>query len=344
MIHYLIKLQYYFYMTIAFFEIQPWEKQLLQQFFPDAIFSEDPLSEKNIDVYKDIEIISCFIYSKITADIINHLPALKFIATRSTGFDHIDVPFCQSKNISVSNVPDYGSHTVAEHTFALILTLSRKIHQSINQAKQLNFDHAEIKGIDLFGKTIGIIGLGKIGIEVLKIAHGFGMKVLVYTRTQKPELASQYGFTYGDLNTVLSHADIISLHIPYSSTTHHIINQTNITTMKSGSYVINTARGSLIETEAILMGLQHNILAGVGLDVLEGEKELTEEVDILSSSFQQETNLKTLVLDHVLMNHPRVVITPHNAFNSHEALLKILDVTKLNIHSFLQDAPINVVF
>lgn len=330
-------------MKIAFVETQDWEQAILKKHFPEAFFTDKKLDAETAGLFSDAEIISTFIYSPVNADIISQLPNLRFVTTRSTGFDHIDVDFCKSKGIVVSNVPEYGSHTVAEHTFALILALTRKIHQSINQAKQLNFDHKEIKGMDIFGKNLGIIGLGKIGIEVLKIAKGFGMNVFVYTRTQDPQLAAQYGFTYLDIDSLLTQSDIVTLHLPYSQATHHILNSQNIQKMKKGSYLINTARGGLVETEAILSGLQSHILAGVGMDVLEEEKELSEEVDILSASYQQQADLKMLVLDHVLMNHPQVVITPHNAFNSTEALERILAVTTENIKNFQEGVMSNTV-
>ncbi len=209
--------------------------------------------------------------------------------------------------------------------------------------KSLNFNHSALEGVDLHEKTIGVIGLGKIGLEVVKIAQGFGMRVLVYTRTPKPELASQYHFLECNLEELLRLSDIISLHVPYSPQTHHLINKDNILKIKPGAYLVNTARGGLIDSEAILLGLQKNILAGVGLDVLEGEKDLTEEIDILSSAFQKNQDFKTLALDHVLMNHPQVILTPHNAFNSREALLRILDVTQSNIQNFIDHKSCNMV-
>lgn len=330
-------------MRTVFFEMQDWEKELLQKNFPEAVLVEDKLSINNVERYQQVEIASCFIYSQFSKDIIEKLPQLKFIATRSTGFDHIDISAAAAKNILVSNVPEYGSRTVAEHTFALILTLTRKIYQSINQAKNFNSDHKNIRGIDLFGKTLGIIGLGKIGLEVLKIAKGFGMNILVFTRTKSEPLAKELGFQYVELDYLLSNSDIITLHLPYTRQTHHLINKGNVIRLKKGSYLVNTARGGLIETEAIVIGLEKEVLSGVGLDVLEGEKELTEEVEILTSQFKRDIDLKTLVLDHVLINHPKVVITPHNAFNTKEALERILLTTIENIKKFEANKPLNLV-
>jgi len=328
---------------IVFFEVASWEKEELKKIFPEALLVEKPLTEENVSEFADTEITSCFIYSSFSKSVIEKLPKLKLIATRSTGFDHIDVTFCHQKNITVCNVPEYGSRTVAEHTFALILTLTRKIYQSINQAKNFDFNHEKIRGVDLFGKNLGILGLGKIGKEVVKIAHGFGMNVLVYTRTKDETLAKTLGFSYKSLDEVLSQSDIISLHLPLTEETKHIINKNNIKKIKRGAFLVNTARGGLIETEALVLGLKEGVLAGVALDVLEGEKELMEEVEILTEGYQKTTDLKTLVLDHILVNHPNVIITPHNAFNTKEALFRILATTIKNIQGFLKGEIINVV-
>jgi D-lactate dehydrogenase len=150
-------------------------------------------------------------------------------------------------------------------------------------------------------------------------------------------------FQLVDLNNLLQKADIVTIHLPLTKETHHIINKDNILNFKKGSYLINTARGGLVDAEAIMLGLEKGILEGVGLDVLEEEKELTEEVEILTRKYGQDIDLKTLVLDHILINHPKVVITPHNAFNSREALERILQTTINNIKGFIDNHPINIV-
>lgn len=330
-------------MKVVFFEVEEWEKEDLQKNFPAALICSDKLTAQTAPSYIDAEIVSCFIYSQITKDVIDQVSHLKLVATRSTGYDHIDVNCCKEKNIAVANVPEYGSATVAEHTFALILSLTRKIYQSVNQAKNLNFNHQEIRGTDLCEKTIGIVGLGKIGLNVLRIANGFAMKALVYNHRQDPALLKQYNFKYCTLDELLKNSDVVTLHLPLNDQTKHIVNKENIMKFKKGSYLINTARGGLIDTEAVLEGLNNNILAGAGLDVMEEEKELSEEAAILTAEFRQKIDLKTLVLDHMLINHPKVLITPHNAFNSKEALMRITNTTIKNIHSFLKGSPINIV-
>lgn len=322
-------------MKTVFFEVQDWEQELLKNEFPEASFVSEKLTNDTVKNYPDAEIISTFIYSQVTKEVIDLFPKLKYISTRSTGYDHIDIEYCKTKGIQVSNVPEYGSNTVAEHTFALLLNLTRKIYQSVNQSKNLNFEHDQIRGVDLEGKTIGIVGLGKIGQHVLRIAHGFGMNIIAYNHSQDPEFLKKYNFQYSDLETIFQTADVVTLHLPFNSETKHIINKENIVTFKKGSYLINTARGGLIETEAILTALDKGILEGVGLDVLEEEKELNEEIAILTTEYKSHLDLRNLLYNHILINHPKVLITPHNAFNSREALLRIESTTIENIKSFL---------
>lgn len=329
-------------MKVVFFEVQPWEKDSLAQSFPQAVLTTDKLGLDTISICKDAEIISTFITSHLDKQVIDALPNLKFVATRSTGFDHVDCAYCKEKNIVVSNVPEYGSNTVAEQMFALLLSLTRKLQQAIEEAKNLEFDHKNLMGVDLNGKTLGIIGLGKIGTNVLKIAKGFGMNVLVYAHSQHEELKQQLGFDYATLDDLLAKSDVVTLHTPLTSETKHMINKENILKMKQNSFLINTARGGLIDTQAIVLGLEKSILAGVGLDVLEDENELDDEVSLLTNS-QNVENLKSLLYDHVLLHHPKVIITPHNAFNSREAVQRITDMTIENIKAFSDGHPQNIV-
>ena len=330
-------------MKIVFFEVEEWEEPILQKAFPDAQLVQEKLNHENASQFQDAEIASSFIYSSFQKNVLDKLPNLKMIATRSTGYDHIDMEETKKREICVVNVPEYGSVTVAEHTFALIINLSRKIYQSVNQAKQLHFDHYNLKGIDLYDKTLGIIGLGKIGLHVARIAKGFGMNILVHNRSEKPELAKEYGFTYVRLEELLKNSDVVSLHLPLNEQTKHTIHTDNIHHFKKGSFLINTARGGLIETEAIMVGLEEEILEGVGLDVLEGENDMTEEIEVLTKRFRKKEELQTLVLNHMLINHPKVLITPHNAFNSVEALMRIENTTIENISNYLKGTPKNCI-
>ncbi len=330
-------------MQIGFFEVEDWEIETIKKNFPSSLISADKINAENVHSYTGLEAVSTFIYSDLQAPILEKLLNLKLIATHSTGWDHVDNEYCKSHNIAVVNVPTYGERTVAEHTFGLILTLTRKLYDSIEHTKRGNYSIEGLRGIDLCGKTLGVIGLGNIGVEVVKIAKGFDMKVLVYTRTQKPELATNLGFTYADLSTLLSTSDIITLHIPYTKETHHLINKESIMNMKKNSYLINTSRGGLIDSEAIFIGLEKEILAGVGLDVLEDEFVLKEEAQLLSTEFRKQVNYESLVYDHLILRHPKVVVTPHNAFNSQEAIERILTTTIANITAFIGNVPQNTV-
>lgn len=328
-------------MKIAFFEIEDWEKPYLQEKFSahTLSFYAEHLSLENISSAADCDIISIFIYSEMTKELLEKFSNLKLIVTRSTGFDHIDLAVCKEKNISVANVPVYGTHTVAEHTFALLLAISRKLIPSIERARQGDFSLDGLRGFDLEKKTLGIIGFGNIGQEMTKIAKGFDMNVIAFT----PHPKTVEGVEFVDLDTLLARADVVSLHVPYTKETHHIINKENITKFKKGAVLLNTARGGLIETEAILIGLDSGNLIGVGIDVLEEECYIKEERQLLTEKFLQECDIKTQLLNHVLLTKENVLVTPHNAFNSTEALQRILDVTVEDIQSFISGSPVNVV-
>jgi D-lactate dehydrogenase len=332
-------------MKIAFFEIEDWEKEYLKEKLKghEVVFFSETLSIENVEVAERFDVISVFICSVVTKEVLAKLPKLKLVTTRSTGFDHIDTAYCKEKKIVVSNVPHYGTHTVAEHTFALILALSRKLFFSMQRTKSGEFDHQELTGFDLYGKTIGIVGLGDIGVSVAYIAKGFGMKIVAYARHPSEDLANRMGVSFLSLKELLAVSDIVTLHVPYTPQTHHMINKRNIKQFKKGSFLINTARGGLVDTEALLFGLEQGVFSGVGLDVLEEENLIKEERQLFGNHCLNHTTLKTLYYDHVLMKQDNVVITPHNAFNSVEALHMILDVTSTSILDFLQGKIENTV-
>lgn len=333
-------------MKIAFFEIRPEEESLISSSLlgEDCIFVKEILTKENINLAKDAEIVSIFINSKIDKEIIDSLPNLKLITTRSTGFDHIDTAYAKEKNIKVANVPAYGSETVAEFTFALILSLSRKIFEAKNSVlEKQGFDLTNLQGFDLNGKTLGVIGTGRIGQNVIKIASAFGMKILAMDVKPNAELSSKYGFEYTDIENLLKNSDIVTLHVPYFAENKHLINSGNIGLMKNSAYLINTARGELVETDALLKALSSKNIAGAGLDVLEAERELKEEAGLLVSSEEKIKDIKTVLEDHAIMNMPNVVVTPHIAFFSHEACDEISKTTAQNIKSFIAGDPENLI-
>ena len=263
---------------IIFLEATDWEKQILQK-YPDFLekvdFSLEKLTLENAKKFKDYEVVSTFISSQVSAEALAQLENLKFIATRSTGFNHIDLNCCKKKEILVSNVPAYGSHTVAEYSFALLLCLIRKIYNSYQRIRESgSFTLEGLRGEELFGKTLGVIGTGQIGTEVIKIAKGFSMNVIAYDKYPKEVLTEQLGFKYVSFEELLSQADIITLHVPYNKETHHLLNKDNLSKTKKGVYIINTARGGIIETQALYKALKSGQVGGAALDVLEEEGDL----------------------------------------------------------------------
>ena len=290
-----------------------------------------------------ITCLCVFVNSVIGKAELDKLPDVKYIATRSTGYDHIDMKLVHDGGITVSSVPSYGEHTVAEYTFALLLVLSRNMFPAHERVMQGSFSSEGLSGFDLYGKTIGVLGTGKIGKNVIKIAQGFGMTVTAFDLYPDQGFAKENNFEYKSLEELLAIADIISLHLPESKETHHIIHKDVVNKMKKGMIVINTARGSLIETNALVWGLQEGIISAAGLDVLDEEGYVADEMRLLGSKHPKEDELKTLLLNHYLIDHPHVIITPHNAFNTREALQRILDVTVENIQGFVSGSFLNTV-
>ncbi|MFI5265358.1 MAG: NAD(P)-dependent oxidoreductase [Candidatus Levyibacteriota bacterium] len=330
---------------IAAFELEPWEEKFLSDKLGSSFeifFFDHSLKQDDVEKIKDVEALVVFIYSRVTKEIIDTLPNLKFIATMSTGFDHIDLATCKARNIIVSNVRGYGEITVAEHTFALLLALSHRIVESYERVKEGYFSPEGLTGFDISGKTLGVIGVGSIGKHVIEIAHGFGMNVLGYTRTPDPELEKKLNFKSTDMDTLLTTSDIITLHVPFSPETQHMINEEAIQKMKDGVIILNTSRGGLIDTKAMLKYVENKKIGGVGLDVCEAEPALREEKQLLSKEFNSES-LMHILEEKMLLNHKNVIITPHNAFNSREALELILSTTVANIEGYKNNAPQNVV-
>ncbi|MFA6416818.1 MAG: NAD(P)-dependent oxidoreductase [Patescibacteria group bacterium] len=333
---------------VAFFELEKWEEKyisarLAKEKTLTLEFRNTQVKKRDIKSLGEIDILAAFIYSSLDKDTLEKLGKLKMIATMSTGFDHIDLDFCRTKKIKVSNVPFYGENTVAEHTLALLLALSRKLVPSVERARTGNFSLDGLRGFDLKGKTIGLVGLGHIGSKFAEMVSSLGMNILVYDLKPNQLLAKKLKLKYVALDYLLASSDIISLHVPYNKATHHLINSKNIKLIKRGAYLLNTSRGGLVSSSALLKALDSGILAGVGLDVLEEEGFIKEEKELLSKEFNKKFDLKTVLRNHLLLQNPKVIITPHNAFNSQEALLRILDTTIENILAYQKKKPINLV-
>jgi len=329
--------------TIAFFEAEDQDKQKIKKVFSGhkLLISSKTIHDENLSSFSDAEIISVFVYSKVSQQIISSFPKLKLIATRSTGYDHIDIYECNKRSISISTVPNYGKHTVAEHAFALLLALARKMEQSIERTRRAVFESSGLTGFDLNGKTIGVIGTGNIGLHAIQIARGFGMNVIAYDAFPNEGAAKLYGYRYVSLIDLLKNSDIITIHVPLIGNTTHMLNKKNMKLIKKGAVLINTSRGGIVETAALVDALNSGRLVGVGLDVLEEELLIKDKSQLFKKLKRKQ--LDTALSDYYLLDHPSVIVTPHNAFNTKEALGRILDQTIENIQSFLKNKPINIV-
>lgn len=321
-------------MKIALFEIKGWEKAFMTKLLKGHTlqFYEEPLTEANIAKAKTADVISVFIYSRVTQKVIEGIPKLKLITTRSTGFDHVDIATAKKKNIPVCSVPFYGENSVAEHAFALLISLSRNIHKAYDRTIKDNFSIEGLKGFDLKGKTVGVIGGGHIGLHMARMCKAFDMKVLLFDIRRDEFMSNILGYEYVDMDTLLKQADVISLHVPYNEHTHHLINKDAVKKMKKGVILINTARGGVVSTEALHEGLKSGKIGGAGLDVIEGEEMVMKEEQYLKE--YDPTKLHQIVEDHVVINHPNVIFTPHIAFYTQEALERILLTTAENIEGF----------
>lgn len=324
---------------IAFFGVKSWERAIIEREIINleatgiGIFTEE-LQDK-MEVAKKYDVISVFIYSKVSREVLDKLPNLKLVATRSTGMDHIEIKECEKRGVIVKNVPTYGENTVAEYAMALLLAVAKKIvpaHQSVENGE---FTPEGLTGVDLFGKTLGVIGVGRIGQKVVQMAKGIGMKVIGVERTPDLKLAKKLKFKYADLETCLKESDFVTLHVPATAETVHLINRQNIKLMKPGSILINTSRGAVVESEAIAWALNQKILSGAGLDVAEKENEV-ESISMIMNPGPSHEDLRQVLSYHLLRDRDDVVFTPHNAFNTQEALERIIKTTIKNISDFLK--------
>jgi D-lactate dehydrogenase len=317
-------------MKIAFFEINPTEQAFFEKSLTghELFFSSDTINLATF-LHKEFEVLTSHTAFQITKEVIDALPQLKLIATRTTGYDHIDQSAATAKQIVVCNVPSYGEVTVAEYTFALLLSLSRLTPIAYNRVRSGEFHSEGLEGFDLQNKTLGVIGTGHIGTNVIKIARGFGMKVIAYDAYPNQNIQTDLGFQYLSLDEVYATADILTFHVPAIPQTEHMLNKDNINKLKKGMVVINTSRGSVIDTTILHPALDQGIIRQLAIDVIENENIFAEDPE--------------KVLENQLINHPNVFVSPHNAFNTTEAKARICQTTLENINNFIAGHPTNVV-
>ena len=332
-------------MKIVVFEVEPHEAPEFKALESknEIVLVAEPLCAANAPTFSDVEIISTFIYSELDRRTLERLPGLKMIATRSTGFEHIDVAYCSERGVTVSNVPSYGEKSVAEHVFALLLTISHRLREAMDRAWKGEFSPLGLQGFDLAGKTLGVVGVGAIGRHVITIARGFDMKVIACDLKPDDALARKLGFGYASFDQVIETADILTLHVPSTAETNNLLSDAQFARMKNGVVLINTARGSLVDPRALIEALRQGKVAAAGLDVLPDEPMIREEAQLICSVFCGQHDLRKLVADHILLRMPNVVVTPHSAFNTREAVGRIIETTIANIMAFADGEPQNVV-
>lgn len=304
---------------IVFLEVEPEDKILIETKFPQAKIICKTLPEQEIiKQCSEAEVLCVFIYSQITRKVIENLPKLKLIITRSVGYDHLDLKAAKEKNIIVCNVPDYGSHVIAEHVFALLLSGLRHIEEGDNRVERSKkFNFSGLRGMALEGKTLGIVGTGKIGKNVARIASlGFLMNVIASDPFPDKKAAKEYNFKYVTFQNLLKKSDIISLHCPSLASTKHLINKKTISAMKDGVVIVNTSRGDVIKTEDLVKGIKSKKIAYAFLDVIE-----------------HESNLKS---SSELIDFPNVITTPHIAFYADDSMGKMYAESFEIIKAFLQ--------
>ncbi len=332
-------------MRIIAFEVEQWERGAFDALAEnhDVTILDEPLDEDNVGQYADADIVTPFIYSELCRKVLERFEKLQLIATRSTGADHIAMDYCQEQGITVCNVPRYGTHTVAEHAFGLLLTLSHKLYDAIDRTRKGDFSPRGLQGFDLHGKTLGVVGTGDIGQAAIGIARGFGMEVLGFDVAPDEEAAERLGFEYVDLEELLRRSDVLTLHVPGTEKTRHMISSEQFDQMKDGAILIHTARGQVVHVQALVRALAEGKVAGAALDVLPEEPVIREEAELLRSVYQRTHDLEALLANHVLLRLRNVVVTPHSAFNTREAVGQILQTTAENIQAFLDGNPKNTV-
>lgn len=288
------------------------------------------LDRETVAAAADFQAICIFVNDQCDAEVVSILASLgvKLIALRCAGFNNVDLESCRNHDISVVRVPAYSPHAVAEHTVALMLMLNRHLHQAYMRNRTGSFVLDGLTGFDMRGKTVGVVGTGKIGQCVVDILLGFGCRILAFDKYPNEELVGRNNVDYVDLDAIWTESDIITLHVPLFEETHHLISAGSIAHMKNGVMLINTSRGGLVDTRALIEGLKSGKIGSAGLDVYE------EEAGI----FFNDLSHKVLTDDVLarLMTFNNVVVTSHQAFLTREALANIAETTLMNITEFLE--------
>ncbi|WP_158976512.1 2-hydroxyacid dehydrogenase [Cellulophaga sp. L1A9] len=315
-------------MKIAIFNVHNWERDYLQRANNDKHtlkMFDTYLTSDTVDLAKDCDAICIFTEDNAAAPILDRLHELgvKYVALRSAGFNNVDVPHAKKLGIRMARVPEYSPYAIAEFAVGVMLALNRKLIRTHYRIMEMNFSLNGLVGFDMNGKTVGIIGTGKIGRVVAKILHGFGCKLLAYDIVEDNSLVEKYGATYTDLDTLCKQSDIITLHAPLNAKTHHLIDEAKIADMKKGVMLINAGRGGLVNTKDVINGLKSGQIGYFGMDVYEEEKGLYFE-DHSDDILQDDDMARLMTLRNVL-------ISSHQAFLTDTALTNISRITFDNL-------------
>ena len=319
-------------MKLAFFDTKPYDVPGFERYaLPAGIeikFFEPGLNIDTVSLAAGFDAVCVFVNDVVSADVVQKLYELgvKAIVLRCAGFNNVDIKACQG-NLRVFRVPAYSPHAVAEHAIALLLTVNRHTHKAHNRTREFNFSLQGLTGFDLYGKTVGIIGTGKIGKVFADICKGFGMKILAYDKYPNPEL----GLEYVPLEELFVQADILSLHCPLTEETNHLINADSLSRMKDGVVIVNTSRGGLVNTEDLIAGIKSGKVGAAALDVYEEEGELFYE-DFSGHIVQDDKLVRLIAM-------PNVIVTSHQAFLTREALDNIAQTTVNNLVRFFSGDP-----
>lgn len=319
-------------LQIAFYDTKPYDREYFgrENKLPgvEIRFHEFRLDAANAASAAGCRVVCVFVNDRVDSACLEALAAsgVGLIALRCAGFNNVDLKAAKELGVRVVRVPAYSPHAVAEHTVALLLTLNRRIHRAFNRVRELNFSLGGLVGFDLYGKTVGIVGTGKIGRITAEIFRGFGCRVLACDPVRQDEWAASHGVAYVFFEELLAASDVVSLHLPLTPETHHLLNEESIGRMKPGAWLINTSRGKLVDSAAVIRALKTSHLGGVALDVYEEEEGVFFE-DHSASALQDD------VLSR-LLTFPNVLITSHQAFLTHEALTAIASVTLDSIRRF----------
>lgn len=338
-------------MKIVFVETEEEE----QPFFAESLPGHEVVFVDEIgEVPRDAEIVSVFVNSRVGADFLRRHPRLKFVTSRSSSRDHLDAKAAARRGVILARVADYGAATVAEHTFALILGVTRRLRHCVESRNRDRGALAHLRGRELRGKTLGVVGTGRVGRMVLTIGRAFGMDCLAFDREPDARFAAKTGFRYVPLDKLLRTSDVVTLHVPLTSRTRHLLSARRLSRCKPGFILINTARGALVDIDALLAGLKSGRVGGVGLDVLEDDNafradapriigaQIVQKIHAVSTPggdpLRRQERLRELegiMRNRQLLAHENVFFTPHTGFNSVEAIERINMGTVQNIRDYL---------